>query len=292
MNLLYAIREALSGFRRSKLAVVGSVITICIALLLLGLYYMVSLNTQRIIQSIRDKVEMEAFCEEPIGRQRIAELQRQLAAIEGVQSVRFVSKEEAAKIFREEFGEDITSVLDFNPLPPSFKIHLKEEYKHSDRAAEIFRCVKALQGVDDVIYRKDLLEFLDRRMGIANTIGFGLGILIGISAIFLVSNTIRLAIYAKRKLIQSMKLVGAARWFIRLPFLLEGIFQGLLGGLLASAAIFGLLEIVSRWISSDLAEFIRVDMTFYGLVTVAGMLLGLLGSLLSVRRFIGETVVN
>jgi cell division transport system permease protein len=292
MNLIYAIREALSAFRRNKLAVVGSVVTICIALLLLGLYYMVSLNTHRIIQMIRDKVEMEAFCEEPISRQRITELQKQLVAIEGVESARFVSKEEAAKIFREEFGEDIMSVLEFNPLPPSFKIYLKEEYKHTDRAAEVFRRVKNLQGIDDVIYRKDLLEFLDRRMGIVNTVGFGLGTLIGISAIFLVSNTIRLAIYAKRRLIQTMKLVGATRWFIRFPFLLEGILQGVLGGLLASAAIFGLLEVVSRWISSELAEFIKVDMTFYGLVTIVGMFLGLLGSLLSVRRFIGETVVS
>lgn len=292
MSLTYTIQEAFSGFTRTKLASFGSVFTICVTLLLLGLYYIISLNASRVVQLIRDKVELEAFCEEPFSSQRRADLQQQLLAIRGVERVQFVSKEEAARIFKREFGEDINDVLDFNPLPPSFKIFLKDEFKHSAKVNEIVKQVKALKGVDDVIYRKDLLEFLDRRIAIAHSVGLALGVIIGISAIFLVSNTIRLAIYAKRKMIQTMKLVGATRWFIRMPFLMEGILQGVIGGVLAAGCIYWLLEFISRWISSELVEFIRVDVTFYGLVVACGIVLGLFGSFISTRRYIGEAVAN
>lgn len=303
MNVSYTIREAFSGFRRTKLASLGSILTICVALLLLGLYSIISLNASRLVQLIRDKVEIEVFCEEPLNRPRMADLQQQLLAVKGVERVQFVSKEEAAKIFKQEFGEDISSVLDFNPLPPSFKVFLKDESKHSAKVNEIVKQIKTLKGIDDVIYRKDLLELLDRRAAIANAVGLTLGIVIGVSAIFLVSNTIRLTIYAKRKMIQTMKLVGATRWFIRAPFLLEGILQGLIGGMLAAALIYFLLEFLSRWISPELAEsmsfgfagdgeLIHIGTVAYGFMVLCGMMLGLFGSFISIRRFIGESVVN
>ena len=292
MSLGYTVREAFSGFTRTKLASVASIATICIALLLLGLYYIISLNASRIVQLVRGRVEIEAFCEEPLAHQRQADLQQQLLDIKGIERVQFVSKSEAAKIFKKEFGEEITDVLDFNPLPPSFKIFLKPEFRNSVKAGEVVGQVKALKGIDDVIYRKELLEFLDRRIGTANDVGLALGSLIGLSAIFLVSNTIRLAIYAKRKVVQTMKLVGATRWFIRMPFLLEGLLHGFIGGALAAGLIYWLLEFATGWLSRELAEFIRVDVEFYLAVVACGMLLGLFGSFISIRRFIGEAVVN
>lgn len=292
MNFSYITKEAFSSFSRTKLASFGSVITISVALFLIGIYYIISLNASRVVQMLRDKVEVEAFCEEPFNNQRKQELQQQLLAVKGVERVQFVSKEDAAKIFKQEFGEDINKVLDFNPLPPSFKIYARDEFKNSSRVDEIVRQIKSLKGIDDVVYRKDLLEFLDRRITVAHTVGLGLGIMIGISAVFLVSNTIRLAIYARRKMIQTMKLVGAARWFIRMPFLLEGIIQGVIGGVLAAGVMYWLIEFILARISTELAEFIHVDLAFYGAVVVCGCVLGLFGSFISIRRFIGETVVN
>jgi len=292
MSFTYTLREAVSGFKRTKLASIASMLTICIALLLLGVYYLISLNAERVVQMIRDRVEMEAFCEEPITTARVNEIRRQLLEIEGVERVDFVSKEEAARIFKEEFGEDVRSVLDYNPLQPSFKIFLRDGFKHSAQAATIVETIRSIRGIDDVIYRRDLLEFLDRRMAIAHTVGLLLGALIGLSAVLLVSNTIRLAIYAKRRIIQTMKLVGATRWFIRLPFLLEGIGHGIVGGVLAGGVMYGILKIIDRWISSELAQFLGVDMSFYLLLVGCGMFLGLLGSMISTRRYIGETIVT
>jgi cell division transport system permease protein len=289
---VYIFREGLAGFRRAKLAAVGSVLTITIALLLLGLFYIVSTNTSRIVDSIRAKVQMETFLEEPVSRQRIVEIKQQLLAIEGVADAQFISKEEAAKIFKQEFGEDINKVLEFNPLPPSFKIFLKEDYRTTERADEIHKRIKRIKGVDDVVYRKDLLEFIDKRAATLYAVGLVVGIFISISAIFLVSNTIRLTIYAKRKAIQTMKLVGASRWMVRAPFLIEGITQGIIGGLIATGLLYYMMSLAAKLLSDELAEFLQVDVLFYVFTLAVGLFLGLLGSSISVRRFIGETVVQ
>ena len=163
MSLLYAIKEGVTGFRRAKLAAVGSIITITLSLLLVGLFYVVSINTSRIVETVRERVEMEAFLQESIGQQRIDDIRQRIAAIDGVDLVQFVSKDDAAQTFKTEFGEDINHVLDFNPLPPSFKIFLKDSYRTSDKAAEIQQQVKAISGVDDVVYRKEMLGFIDQQ---------------------------------------------------------------------------------------------------------------------------------
>lgn len=292
MSLVYVFREGLAGFRRAKLAAVGSVLTITIALLLLGLFYIVSTNTSRIVDSIRAKVQMETFLEEPVSRQRVVEIKQQLLAIEGVADAQFISKEEAAKIFKQEFGEDINKVLEFNPLPPSFKIFLKEDYRTTERADQIHNKIKHIKGVDDVVYRKDLLEFIDKRAETLYAVGLVVGIFISISAIFLVSNTIRLTIYAKRKAIQTMKLVGASRWMVRAPFLIEGVAQGTIGGLIATGLLYYMMTLAAKLLSDELAEFLQVDVLFYVFTMAVGLFLGLLGSSISVRRFIGETVIQ
>jgi cell division transport system permease protein len=137
-----------------------------------------------------------------------------------------------------------------------------------------------------------MLEFIQRQSRTLYLAGLGLGIFIAISAIILVSNTIRLAIDAKGKAVQTMKLVGASRWFIRAPFILEGVIQGILGGALAALVLYYLLTFVTGLISGELAEFLHANLSFYGMVTLAGTLLGLVGSLISVRRFISDTVAG
>ena len=292
MNLSYTIKEGVSGFARAKLAAFASITTITISLILLGLYFIVSINSARVINLIREKVEMEAFLQEPLSRQQLNDIKQNILTVNGVDSVLFVSKEQAAKIFREEFGEDITKILDFNPLPPSYKIFLKDEFKTTDAGNQIYTRLKTIRGIDDIVYRKDLVEFLEKRSQALNLIGLIVGIIIGISAIFLVSNTIRLAIYSKRKIIRTMKLVGATRWFIRLPFILEGMLQGFAGGITSSLILYALIALASRWMSAELVEFLKINLSVYGLIILLGMMLGFFGSIISIRKFISESVVN
>ncbi len=292
MSFSYTIKEGFSGFARARLATFASITTITISLFLLGIFLVISINASRIVNLIGEKIEMEVFIQEPVTRLQIDELRQSILKIEGIDSVTFVSKEEAAMLFKKEFGEDITSILDFNPLPPSFKIFLKDDYKISERANHVYANIITLKWVDNVIYRKDLIEFLEKRTKIINMVGLIVGILVGISAIFLVSNTIRLAIYSKRKIIQTMKLVGATRWFIRLPFILEGLIQGILGGAISCLMLYSILFISSAWLIKGLKEFFKIDSFVYALLVIIGILLGFLGSMISVRKFISKSIVN
>ncbi|MDE3058360.1 MAG: ABC transporter permease [Bacteroidota bacterium] len=290
MSFSYILKEGISGFRRTRLSMVISIFTITISLILLGAFAIIYRNASDIVLSFRNRVEMEAFLEEPIDEQTYPVIEKRLLAIPGIQSVRFISKEDAAEIFKKEFGEDIHSVLDFNPLPASFKIHLADGYKNSDSAAVIYQQLKATAGIDDVIYRKTLLELIDRRSRTFVLISLALGVGLTIAAIILVANTIRLAIYAKRKIITTMKLVGATRAFIRMPFVIEGIIQGFFGGIFSAGILFGVIHYAAQLLGNELAEIVLVQPWFYGAVAAAGIILGTLGSMFSIRKFIGESV--
>ncbi len=292
MQIRYLIKEGFSGFKRAKLSMFAAIFTISVSLLLLSFFTILLVNANSVVQALREKVEMEAFLSDQLSPEQINAVRAQVAALQGVKEVRFISKEEAAQIFREEFGEDISRVLDFNPLPASLKIFLKEGYRTAAGAESVYKAAKETKGVEDVIYRKTLLEMLDRRAQTLLLLAFGVGLFIAISSVFLVANTIRLAIYAKRKIIQTMKLIGATRWFIRIPFIVEGLVQGCIGGCTAAAIVFVIFKYLERWMSVQLSDFVAVNRSYYGIIVGVGCLLGLFGSVISIRRFIGETVVD
>jgi cell division transport system permease protein len=286
MSLSYTLRESFSGFRRTKLSSTISIITICISLLFLGAFAFVTIQASRFIDAIRNKVEIEVFLREPISPEEVSDLARTITGFEGVEQAVYISKEEAAQIFQQETGENIFSVLDFNPLQPSFRITLAPQYRTAAAAAQLRDRLKPLKGVDSVLYRRALLELIDQRTVTVNRVTLGLGIVVSLSAILLVSNTIRLAIYAKRKLIRTMELVGATRFFIRMPFLVEGLVQGVIGGVLAAGLLYLVLEYALGWVAPELVSFTSMKPAFYALVVGTGALLGLLGSAISVLRFI------
>ncbi|MBF8249253.1 MAG: ABC transporter permease [Bacteroidetes bacterium] len=292
MQIGYILKEGFSGFKRAKLSMLAAIFTICISLLLLGFFSVLLINANQVVESLREKVEMEAFLSDQLTKEEQAKLKNKVAEIQGVRDVRLISKEEAAEIFKQEFGEDISKVLDFNPLPASLKIFLKDGYKTAKGAESVYNALKTVKGVEDIIYRKTLLEMLDQRAMTLLWFSLGVGVFITISSIFLVANTIRLAIYAKRKIIQTMKLIGATRSFIRTPFLLEGLIQGFLGGVIAAGIVFLVFNYLERWVSVQLSDFVRVQPSYYAVIVGIGCMLGLLGSMISIRRFIGESVVS
>jgi cell division transport system permease protein len=286
MSISYTLRESFSGFRRTKVSSTISIMTVCVALVLLGLFTVISVHAQRFLEQLRNQVEVEAFLLEPISTVTIDSLGQTIASFPEVDSVAYVSKADAAEIFRRETGDDVYRVLSFNPFPPSFKVHIKDGFKTPRYIQDVATRLHAMSEVDTVIYRKAMLETIDQRAATVHNVGLGLSLLVGLSALILVSNTIRLAIYAKRKLIRTMELVGATRGFIRMPFLLEGIWQGLLGGIVAAAILYLLITHGVTLFSPELAAFAKMETAFYAAVVAAGGVLGLLGSAISVVRFI------
>ncbi|MCI0706264.1 MAG: ABC transporter permease [Ignavibacteriae bacterium] len=292
MALGYLLKEGISGFRRAKLSMFAAIFTISISLLLLSFFTILLINANSVIEGLRNRVELEVFLGDYLSKSDTDTLQTKIVGLIGVEDVRYVSKDEAARIFQEEFGEDINKVLDFNPLPASFKVRLKDGYRTTAGAESVYVATKEMKGVEEVAYRKSLLEMLDTRAQTFLWLALGIGSFVAISAIFLVANTIRLAIYAKRKIIQTMKLIGATRTFIRIPFLLEGLVQGFIGGAIAAGVIYLAFEYLEQFVSMQLSDLVAVDREAYGIIIGVGCLLGILGSILSIRRFIGEKVVE
>ncbi|MAT38028.1 MAG: hypothetical protein CL946_00315 [Ectothiorhodospiraceae bacterium] len=174
---------------------------------------------------------------------------------------------------------------------PSMKDNKMEAHSNADSVEVIAKRAKQIWTVDDVVYRKQFLSLIDRRAKAFQFATLFIGIVLSISAIILVANTIKLTIYAKRELIRTMKLVGATSMFIRLPFLLEGLFHGLIGGVFASILIGIAFVMFIQPLSDDLLVHISLDFTFYVFLTGMGCVLGLLGSIFSVGHFLKETVV-
>ena len=289
MGIGYVLKEGFVGMKRAKLASLVTIVIIGIALSLFNFFLISSFNITRIITHIKSRVELEAFIEKSLGPVDERTLEEEISGFEGVANVIYVSKSEAAQLLKESLGaHDLFDLLKANPLPASFKVRLKKEYRDFRHVKKIAEQIENIVGVDEVSYQKELLELLDEKIDLLKQINAGLGVLIAIASIFLVSNTIKLTIYAKKDIIKTMKLVGAANGLIAGPFLIEGMLQGILGSAIAVVISHFAVEATNRY----LATSVIVPFEIYAVVVLGGALLGLFGSFLSIRFFLREKIQN
>ena len=286
--LPYSIREGIANFRRAKFAVFASTSAMSVALVLVGLFALVTFEAQNVSSWLRDRVgEVEVFVDEDASTRQAEALHTRLQTIPAVATTTFVSREEAQKIFAEEFGEG-AEIYDDGPfLPASVRLQLKTSYIHTDSISQMASQIQSFDHVDDVVFDQALLARVQQNVRLVSLAGLVLGAIVILAAIFLVGNTIRLTIYARRLLIRTMKLVGATDAFVRRPFLVEGVLQGLIAGTVASGIVWGLYRLMLRELP-DLAisyAFPHAEWALAGGIVVAGVLLGWLGSFFAVRRF-------
>jgi cell division transport system permease protein len=288
-SFFYSLREGLDGFRRAKLASFIALMTMTFALILLGVLAVVAVNLVGLVDAVRSRIEFEVFIDNALDKADVAELRQQLLQVRGVAEAQFISKAEAAEIFRREFvrsggkdGANFLEALDANPLPASFRISLQKPFQNGASAQRIAEEIEKLHGVDEVVYRRDLIEALDRYVKWALFIGSGFGIMFCVGAFLLVINDIRLVIHAKRRFIEIMQLVGATRAFVRRPLLMQGFLQGAVGGLIAS----GFLYVIYRLLLFQLGAALQLPkFLFIGLI-LAGIMLGITASYLGARKYI------
>ena len=292
MSVSYTLKESFAGFRRNRSASLITVFTVSISLLLLGVFSLITMNFSTFVEQIRSRVDLEVFIKGDLGERQQEEMGQILANIPGVESVTYISKEEAAKLFEEDFGETFEDILDENPLPESYRLSIQEGYDNSDSVQLIAGHVEKLRLVESVHYRKQLLQLIDRRARAFGYASLFIGIILALSAVILVANTIRLTIYAKRHIIRTMKLVGATPAFIRLPFLIEGAVHGLIGGIIATVLLDIVFTFFIQPLSEDLLVNIGVTYRFYFTLILAGGVLGLIGSVISIGRFLKEALVQ
>jgi cell division transport system permease protein len=286
LKFRYLLKESLRGFNSAKLSTIASVITITLSLILIALYFTLSINSNKLIKSIKDKVEIEVFIDDNLSQDDISTIKEKIRAIGGVKQITFVSKDDASKIFEKEYGKEMLELFESNPLPASFKISLYDEYKSLERITKIKNQLSSVQKINDIIFPEKNLVLIEKNTSGFLYINLLILIIITLSSIFLVSNTIRLVITSRRKIIKTFKLLGATNSFIMTPFIIEGFLQGLFGGIFASVILYFLLILFSSRFNQNEIKFDIFGFEYLGYLILIGIILGILGSAFSVKRFL------
>jgi len=282
IGIIFSFKEGIKGFKRAKLSSFVSIFAIFISLGALGIFTLLTLRLQEILNQIEKKVELEAVIDERLVENEIKILSSKIKNIKEVEYVEFISKEKAAKRFQESFGEDINELYGDNPLPISFIIKIKKEFLNKESMDEIVPKIDNLNGITETIFKRELFLIIERYRNIFLTADLVVGMLIALASIFIISNTIKITIYAKSKTIKIMKLIGATDSFIKRPFLFEGLAQGVIGGIFSSIFIYALI----KSLAFSLEISFSIDPILYLVIILSGAILGFIGYLWSVKKFL------
>ncbi len=293
MSAGYVLKEGFAGLGRAKLAAFTSMFSLFIAILLIGVLFRVGYNAYEVAQVLRQQVEIEIFLED-LNESETRRLEDVIVSKPEVSGLSYISKDSASKVFQQEFGMGSEAIASLDFLPASFRVVIADEVSviQVDSLVQEFR---SYEGVDEVRFNLALLETIEERTDILMIAGAGIGIFILLVAIILVFNTIRLTIYAKRDLIRAMKLVGATNSFIRRPFLVEGILQGIIAGSFAAIVItIGFEWLIPIYIPQidELSWPYGEWYYLVGSLIILSILMGLWGSRLAARKFIRDTKVH
>lgn len=280
----YFFKEASAGLTRNGLLSLAAVITISLSLIILGCFYIVVTNFNHFAQMAKGVLELRVYLKDGVDPNPI---QAQIVELNGVKSARYVSREAGAKWLEQSLGVKELFVTSDNPLPDMINIKLKEDVK----VKSLVNQVTSIAGVEEVEYGKTFVEAMLIVVRIVWVLGFSLVIVIGIVVLYIITNTIRLTVFARRKEIEIMKLVGATDWFIRWPFLLEGIILGLSGALLSAIILSKGYHFLFQYIH-QLAPFIPllsepvINQKMFLLISVVGFAFGAIGSAMSIKKFL------
>jgi len=300
-NFIYFFKEALIGFKRNFSTAFGSIITIFLSLLIIGVFLFGGTVVNNIVSSVENEVSITAYIADDADEADIAQLQQSIKSMNNVASVSFTTKAQALENFRNSMtsNPEIIDQLDGqNPLPASINVELSDPQAVEEVANQILANSTFKKICDNPSDPSDSLKYgqktVDRLFALTNYvryIGLALIILLIFIAFIFINNTIRLAILARRREISIMRLVGASNGFIRGPFLMEGALHAVIGALLA----IGVLELIRQFaipqISGALA-WLPIDLTLSTTLIVylsmlgAGLLIGLLGSAIAMRRYL------
>ena len=288
---LYYFHEALKSIRRNGFLSLATVMTVMVSLFMLGAVVLLILNGSNYLSGLEDNVEISAFVEKSYTDEQALELRGQLEALNGVEEVIFVSRQEAMASMQSRYsnsGYDLEQTLESNPLPNSYRIKATDPHNVEDIAQMVGR----MGGFYRVNYGQDIAEKLFSLTRSLRWVGCGVIIMIIISAIFLIGINIRLSIFSRRKEIYLMKLIGARDSFITRPFYLEGIFLAITGAVIAVLLLFsGYGFVLQEWAGTTyemifpLLSDQQLLLKCYGGLLGVGLILGWLGTAISVRRF-------
>ncbi|MFL3052213.1 MAG: cell division protein FtsX [Candidatus Neomarinimicrobiota bacterium] len=286
-KLIFILAEGFKNVWRHKSSAVSSVFSIYLTLIVSGSLLIVSQNTNKLIEYLRDKYKIEVFFKDSVTEKRVEELTADFKSINGVNSITIISKKDAERIFKSQFGDDILSILGYNPLPISCVINLKKDWPSRIDIKPIISNLRKYREVDEINHQGKLISRIENYYESFLEIMVVIVSITLIIAVFIISNTVKLTILSKKELIRSLQLIGATKSFVKGPFIIEGVVHGLLATVLSFYTIIGVLNF-SKYFIYDLTRFdIYYDQVFIFQVLLSlSLLVGFIGSNRAISRFL------
>jgi len=289
---IYFLRRALRNMMNSPVLSAASVFTVGVALALLAFFAIAVLNVQRLTTSWSAELAIVAYLEQPPNDATLNRWLSEIRAYPEISDVTYVSRQQAYQKFRLRLGSDADLLEGLGPevLPASLEIRLKPE--HRQETAAVVDRLSRNKAFGELHYGREWLERFEAFLMLLRTVGAALGGFLVLAALVIVTNTIKLTLYARQDELEAMTMVGATALFIKLPYLIEGALQGLFGGMLALLVSFVAFRVILRESLGNLLLLTGIDTIhflppFWQLLLVfAGSLVGLLGSLLALRKFV------
>jgi cell division transport system permease protein len=291
MRINYFLGETVTNLKRNLLMTIAAISTVAISLLLLGGVQILGMIVNNVTLNWEAKVEVSAFLRDDATQGEVKSLETRLSQMSQVQGVSYVSKQQAFNEFKQQYRNQpqYWQALSPDSLPASLRVNLTD----AKFAPEIALNLQGAPGVADVKYGGDIIKRLLQVNSLLRTVTLVMSVVLLIAAAALIANTIRLAIYSRRDEIGIMKLVGATNWFIRVPFMLEGLFAALVGAAVSGGIVYLANQLIFAHLGNTL-PFLGPVFDFsageivgvLGLLVGVGALVGLLGSSMALRRFL------
>ncbi len=273
--------------KRISASSITTVISVSLVLFLMGLLGILFISAKKISDHLKENIGFHVYLKENAKDDEIDRLHNFLNACNYVKSSQYLSKDSAAALYKKEVGEDFVQFIGYNPLPSSMEVQLKAAFANPDSIAWIQKQITDFSSVKEFDYQESLVNMMNKNINRIALVLLAFIILLLLIALALINNTIRLAMYSKRFLIKTMQLVGATGGFIRKPFLLSGVKNGIIAGLIANIILFGVVYMAAKRIP-DLQQVMDAKLTLYmcTLVFILGICISGLSTFFAVRRYL------
>jgi len=284
------VAKTTGGISRYRLgsSYVTLVVSVSLVLFLIGILGMVLINARQLSDYFRESLSFSIMLKEDAREADIRMLQKELDARPFVKKTEYVSKDQAAVKLREELGEDFLNYLGYNPLMPTIDVYLQARYTHPDSVIKLEKIISEYTNVDEVYYQESLLNLINDFVREISVFLLIISLLLFLIAMTIINNTIRLSIYSKRFLINTMQLIGANRSFIRKPFLLRSLFFGFLAALIAIGLLMGLMYLIEKeFFTLFTYENINLFLLLCLALVVAGVVINGISTFFAVNRYLG-----
>lgn len=285
-SVKYLLTEGFRNVWKNWMMSIASIGVLVLCLLLTGAAALFSINITSALNSIESQNSVTIYLKDEIDTEAATLIGEQLKSLENIADCSFYSKEEAVEKYKDELGSIFEGIKDKNPFPHAFHVTLSDISRYKETVEKIMQ----IDGIDSVVNRSELFEKLTKFDKLVSASGIFIVIVLGLVSLFILSNTIRLTMYSRRFEISIMKSVGATDWFVRIPFIVEGMIIGIISAIISATALKFLYDVIINYINKMIPfshiPFRSVSLSIFLSFVAAGIAFGLIGGLISISKYL------